>query len=143
MKIEIPSLMAVAGKAGQFIIDNQNGNGGWAYLYAKSEGHADVSVAGWQIQALKACSHTGINFRGIKFSTGKGLDFLGECQNENGGYGYTGKTPAGGLSYFSLSGVGMLCHQMWDKGNSSDVRKAAKYVIENTRFDYNSEHCDL
>lgn len=143
MKFEVPSLINITEKAGQFIIDNQNTNGGWAYLYAKSEGHTDVSVAGWQIQALKACSHTGIKFSGISSCTNKGLKYLGECQNENGGYGYNGKSPAGGLSYFSLSGVGMLCNQMWGKGNSSDVRKAAKYVIANTRLDYNSEQCDL
>lgn len=143
MKFEVPSLMNITEKAGQFIIDNQNSNGGWAYLYAKSEGHTDVSVAGWQIQALKACSHTGIKFSGISSCTTKGLKYLSECQNENGGYGYNGKSPAGGLSYFSLSGVGMLCNQMWGKGSSSDVRKAAKYVIANTRLDYNSERCDL
>ena len=143
MKFEVPSLMNITEKAGQFIIDNQNTNGGWAYLYAKSEGHTDVSVAGWQIQALKACSHTGIKFSGISSCTTKGLKYLSECQNENGGYGYTGKSPAGGLSYFSLSGVGMLCNQMWGKGGSSDVRKAAKYVLANTRLDYNSERCDL
>ena len=143
IKYEVPSLMEVTEKAGQFIIDNQNANGGWAYLYAKSDGHTDVSVAGWQIQALKACSHTGIRFRGINASTGKGLSYLGECQNENGGYGYTGKNPAGELTYLSLSGVGMLCNQMFGKGNGADVRKASKYVLANTRRDYNSAHCDL
>ena len=143
IKFEVPSLKDVTEKAGQFIIDNQNSNGGWAYLYARSDGHTDVSVAGWQIQALKACSHTGIKFRGINSCTNKGLKYLGDCQNENGGYGYTGRNPAGGLAYFSLSGVGMLCNQMLGKGDSSNVRKAAKYVLANTRLDYNSAHCDL
>lgn len=32
---------------------------------------------------------------------------------------------------------------MWDKGKRTEVRKAAKYVLDNTRFDYNSEFCDL
>ena len=95
IKFEVPSLMEVTEKAGQFIIDNQNANGGWAYLYAKSEGHTDVSVAGWQIQALKACSHTGIKFSGINACVSKGLKYLCQCQNENGGYGYTGKKPCG------------------------------------------------
>lgn len=143
IRFNVPSLTEVTAKAGQIIIDNQNDNGGWAYLYAKSAGHTDVSVTGWQIQALKACNHTGIRFRGMTACVNQGLAYIRECQNENGGYGYTGKDPAGGLTYYSLSGVGMLCQQMWNKGGSSDVKKAAKYVLANTRFDYNSERCDL
>lgn len=143
IRLKVPSLSDVAGKAGQLIIDNQNENGGWAYLYAKSGGHTDVSVTGWQIQALKACSHAGIRFRGMTGCVNDGLAYIRECQNEEGGYGYTGKEAAGGLTYCSLSGVGMLCQQMWNKGGGADVRKAAKYVLANTRFDYNSERCDL
>jgi hypothetical protein len=141
-RTEVPYLAEITTKAGQYIIDQQNQNGGWAYLYATEGGHTDVSVAGWQIQALKACSHTGIKFRGLESCIGKGLSYINECQNPNGGYGYnSSKTPEPG--YFTLTGVGMLCNQMWDKGNRSEVRKAAKYVLENTRFDYNSEFCDL
>ncbi|MBC8127602.1 MAG: terpene cyclase/mutase family protein [Gloeobacteraceae cyanobacterium ES-bin-144] len=143
LKISIPSLMDVTEKAGNIIIDNQNTNGGWAYLYAKSGGHTDVSVTGWQIQALKACSHIGVKFKGMNSCVRKGLDYLETCQNENGGYGYTGTNPSGNISYFSLSGVGMLCYQMWDKGDDADVRKATKYVLVNTRLDYNSSRCDL
>jgi hypothetical protein len=32
---------------------------------------------------------------------------------------------------------------MWSKGGLATVRKGAKYVINNTRFDYNSEFADL
>lgn len=142
LKIEIPSLMEVTEKAGQFIIDNQHKTGGWAYNYATEGGHADTSVAGWQIQALKACSHTDIKFKGLAACITKGLSYFNKCQNPEGGYGYTGPE-AGHAGYFTLTGVGMLCNQMWGKGDSADVKKAAKYVLENTRFDYNTEYCDL
>ena len=127
--------------AGQYIIDNQNKNGGWAYLYSKEGG--DVSVSGWQIQALKACSHTDIKFRGMTACIGKALDYLSTCQADNGGFGYVGKTPSGKNTYFTLTGVGMLCNQMWGKGARTEVRKAAKYVVENTKFDYNTKESDL
>ncbi|MES2920497.1 MAG: prenyltransferase/squalene oxidase repeat-containing protein [Verrucomicrobiota bacterium] len=143
LKIEVPSLMEVTEKAGQFIIDNQHENGGWSYLYAKTKGHADVSVAGWQLQALKACSHTGIKFKGMTGCVGKGLDYLITCQADNGGFGYTGTKPSGNKDYFTLTGVGMLCNQMWGKGARNEVRKAAKYVLDNTKFDYNSKDSDL
>jgi hypothetical protein len=67
---------------------------------------------------------------------------LNKCQHDSGGYGYQGPHPTQ-AGYFTLTGVGMLCNQMWDKGSRAEVRKAAKYVLENTRFDYNTGFCDL
>jgi hypothetical protein len=142
LKQDVPGLAEVTEKAGQFIIDNQNKNGGWAYQYGTEKGaHTDVSVVGWQIQALKACSHTNIKYRGMNAAISKGLDYLATCQNDHGGFGYSGKNSHS--EYFTLTGVGMLCYQMWGKGKGSEVRKASKYIIENTRFDYNTEFCDL
>ena len=143
LEIEVPSLMDITGKAGQFIIDNQHESGGWSYLYATEKGHVDVSVTGWQMQALKACSHTGITFKGMNPSIGKALKYLVSCQHESGGFGYTDKNPSGGLDYHTLTGVGMLCHQIWEKGARREVRNAAKYLVENSKFDYNTEFADL
>ena len=145
-KTDIPNLPEITEKAGQFIIDHQNENGGWAYLYQIEEksAHTDVSVAGWQLQALKACSHTGIKYKGMSTCINKGLDYLKSCQNENGGFGYSNsKKPSGKGDYFGLTGVGVLCHQMWDKGNSQEVRNGAKYIKEKTKFDFKTEDSDL
>jgi hypothetical protein len=142
IKQDVPSLIEVTGKAGQYIIDNQNKNGGWAYQYVTEGGHTDTSIVGWQIQALKACNHTTIKFKGMKSSIDNGLKFVAGCQADNGGYGYAGKTSTN-PDYFTLTGVGMLCHQMWGKGNISDVRKAAKYVLDNTTFKWGDKTCNL
>jgi Prenyltransferase and squalene oxidase repeat len=144
LNIAVPSLKEVTEKAGQFIIDNQHKGGSWAYKYGlTAESHADVSVTGWQLQALKACSHTGIKFKGVTACVSKGLDYLNSCQADHGGFGYEGKSPAGGRTYFTLTGVGMLCNQMWGKGGRSEVRKGAKYIVENTKLDYNGNDSDL
>jgi hypothetical protein len=142
LKVEIPYLAEMTEKAGQFIIDNQNKNGGWAYLYGTEAGaHTDVSVAGWQIQALKACSHTNIRYKGLNASISKGLEYINNCQNDNGGYGYNSKNS--NHDYFALTGVGALCNQMWGRGTRAEVRKAIKYINENSKFDYNSADSDL
>ena len=144
LKINVPSLNEVTQKAGQLIIDNQHKKGGWAYHYDTGEqAHVDVSISGWQIQALKACSHTDLKFRGMSSCINKSLAYLITCQAENGGFGYTGTAPVGGKSYFALTGVGMLCNQMWGKGTRSEVRKGAKYIMENSKFDYNTQDSDL
>jgi hypothetical protein len=142
LKFEVPNLVEVTTKAGQFIIDNQNKNGGWAYNYTIEGGHTDTSVVGWQIQALKACSHTGIKFRSMITCINRGLAYVASCQNDSGGFGYVSAKDGEREGYFTLTGVGMLCHQMWGKGKS-EINKGAKYVIKNTKFDYNSEFADL
>ena len=140
IKFKVPNLIEITEKAGQFIIDNQHENGGWSYNYAKTAGHTDVSVVGWQIQALKACSHTGIDYKGLADCIPKGLDYLVTCQNESGAFGYEGPpgggAPGAGPTYQPLTGVGMLCHQIWGRGKGAVVRKAAKYTMDTTTFDF-------
>jgi prenyltransferase beta subunit len=142
LKIAVPNLMEVTEKAGQFIIDNQHENGGWAYSYATKGGHPDVSIAGWHLQALKACSHTNIRYRGMVACVGKGLNYLESCQAPNGGFGYAGMTPAHG-DYFTMTGVGVLCNQMWGKGSAKDAKKGIEYISLNTKLDYATAHSDL
>jgi hypothetical protein len=143
LKLDIPNLPQVTEMAGQFIIDNQNKNGGWAYLYATEGGHVDSSVTGWQIQALKACSHTNIKFKGMTSCITKALRYMSDLQNDQGGFGYASPTDTHADGYYSLTGVGVLCNQMWGRSNQKEVRKGAKYILENTKFDYNTEFCDL
>ncbi len=140
LKVEVPGLVEVTEKAGQFIIDNQHDSGGWSYHYAKTAGHPDVSVVGWQIQSLKACSHTGIQFRGLVPAVNKGLEYVNKRQGEGGGFGY--QSPPGGNGYSPLTGVGMLCNQMWGEGKA-EVRKGAKHLLEHTRFDFTGGAANL
>jgi len=132
-KYDVPNLMAVAEKAGQFIIDNQHRNGGWAYQYATYDGHTDVSVVGWQVQALKACSHTGIKFHGMPGCISRALKYLDSCQNDIGAFGYSGP-PAKG-AYWPLTGVGVLCNQMWGK-RGAEVSKGVRAISKNSQFDF-------
>ena len=135
---EIPSLMEVTEKAGQYIIDNQHENGGWSYGYAKTAGHADTSVVGWQLQALKACSHTDIKFKGMDTSVKKGLKYLAACQAPDGSFGYTG--PGGRTA---LTGVGVLCHQMWGEAKSKEAREGVKFIKKNFKIDWKTADSDL
>jgi hypothetical protein len=141
-KLPIPYLKEVTEKAGQYIIDHQADNGGWAYAYVTTKGHTDTSVVGWQIQALKACSHTDIRYKGMPSCIKKGLEYLDSTQNGSGAFGYTGPPPADG-KYASLTGVGVLCHQMWGEGKKREVTKGLKYIKENVKFDWNTADSNL
>ena len=136
---EIPSLTEVTEKAGQYIIDNQHESGGWAYGYSRADNaHNDSSVVGWQLQALKACSHIDIKFRGMDTSAKKGLKYLATCQAPDGSFGYTG--PGGRTS---LTGVGVLCHQMWGEGKSKEARDGVKFIKKNFKLDWKTTDSDL
>lgn len=142
LDIPVPNLNEATQKAGQFLIDNQHKNGGWAYAYDESDkAHTDVSITGWHIQALKAMKHTGLDFKNLTRCAKKGLVYLEDKQNANGGFGYTGKTSL--HKYFTLTGVGVLCYQIWDKGSSSEVRKGVDYIEKNTKLKWGTEDCDL
>ena len=139
LKIDIPSLTEVTQQAGQFIIANQHENGGWAYGYSTAKGaHTDSSVVGWQLQALKACHHTKIKYKGMDSAVDKGLKYLTGLQSENGGFGYNGKGARPGLT-----GVGVLCFQMWGKAKSPEARNGVKYLRANTKLDWKSTSSDL
>ena len=69
----MPNLFEVTQKAGQFIIDNQHSkSGGWDYSYdTYGPRGGDLSISAWHIQALKACYHTGLEFKGLNRAANK------------------------------------------------------------------------
>lgn len=145
LNINVPNLPEVTQKAGQYIIDNQHKSGGWDYGFKEdSPRGGDLSVTAWQVQALKACKHTGLDFRNLKGCVRKALDYVETCQKADGGFGYT---PNGGAhsanGYATLTGAGMLSFQMWDKGSVGAVRKGAKYIVKKSKFAYDTADADL
>ena len=144
--INVPNLFEVTQKAGQFIIDNQHSkSGGWDYGYDTYGGRGgDLSIVAWHIQALKACDHTGLEFKGLKRAGTKAIEYVNSMQCKDGGFAHSrpNETPHA-EGYRTMTGGGVLCLQMWDKGSLSTARQGAKYIEENSKFDYNSEFSDL
>ncbi len=143
--ITVPNLPDVTQRAGQLIIDHQHKSGGWDYGYSETSARGgDLSVTAWQVQALKACDHAGLDLRNLRNCISEALEYVtGRYDSSSGGFGYEGRAPGGGFGYFTLTGAGMLCMQMWGRGSSAQVRQGARYIGANSRFDYNTEFCDL
>jgi hypothetical protein len=145
--INVPNLFDVTQKAGQFIIDNQHKkSGSWAYSYVTDgEKVGDLSISAWQLQALKACMHTGLKFDKMTDTVRKGIDFVEFTQGKDGGFSYNAPNTASHAAngYHTLTGAGLLSLQMFDKGSSSNARAAAKYIEKNSKFDYNTMDSDL
>ncbi len=146
LNINVPNLDEAVQKAGQLIIDNQTKQGGWEYAYAEvsNRGGGDLSIAAWQLQALKACSFTGLDFRNLKKAADRGVAYVESLCGPNGGFGYSYPgSPVSGVDYCTLTGAGVLCMQQWGKGSAKEVRSGAKYIEKESKFDYNTRFADL
>lgn len=138
--INIPNLKEAVQNCGQTIIDGQNPAGGWTYRFAE-ERRNDTSIIGWCMQALKACKHTGIEFRNMTRCVRDGLDAIEGNQAASGVIGYTGPTKRDDGT--TLSSVGALCYQIWDKESHSVPRKALRYVNKEIKCDWEGKDTDL
>jgi hypothetical protein len=126
------------------IVQGQSPAGGWMYRFDKSDN--DLSVSGWQIQALKAAHLTGLNLPGVDGALDKSMDGLEKVWKDPDGEGYGYRGPK---KKYSLTGVGILCRLFW-KGDRGDVRKSMDWLLDETEKEdkqkpirYKAESADL
>lgn len=105
------------------ITQNQSPGGGWSYRYDKMDN--DLSISGWQIQALKAASLGDLKMNSIHNSLDKATDWLEKMKGPRSGFKYT---PTQDERY-SLTGLGILCHLFWN-GKQGEVRKSMDWLLE-------------
>ncbi|MFP6881739.1 MAG: prenyltransferase/squalene oxidase repeat-containing protein [Roseibacillus sp.] len=147
LSINLPGLHDAVRDAGQWILDNQSTKGSWDYAYAENEAAGgrssggDNSIGCWQLQALKACKTTGIEFRNMTAVVRKGLAYIEESQSQSGAINYAGQGTI--LKVSSLAGAGALVYQMFDKTSHSVPRKACRYVGSDCPFKWDTASCDL
>jgi hypothetical protein len=122
-----------------YIVEGQGPGGGWMYSYDKSAD--DLSVSGWQIQALKAAHLSQLNIPGVDPALNKAVTYLQRVRGPKGGYGYREAADD-----YSLSGVGMLCQLFW-RGDRVALRKGMEWILEETEkhkpVTYKGDSADL
>ncbi|NNC87356.1 MAG: terpene cyclase/mutase family protein [Akkermansiaceae bacterium] len=146
LSINIPNLEKACQDSVQWIISNQHKSGGWDYNYDEDGPRGgDLSVTAWQMQALKAGNHTGLEFRNMRSTILNGLNYIRDCQDSNGGFGYTtNKKPVGGANgHYTLTGAGALCLQQHKGSANSSARKGIRYMDENCKFDWKAGPANL
>ncbi len=139
VNVNIPDLDIVTKKAGDIIMQGQGDSGGWIYKYDSTDS-GDNSVGFWQIQALKACKHTGL-WTDSKFrpTIRKALGWLEKVQGKDGAIGYRNSSAQSP----GLTGGGVLAFQMWDEGRSRTAKNGIKYIAANTKFKWGEESANL
>ncbi len=141
---DVPQLAEITQKAGQFIIDNQHERtGGWDYNYDRTGNRGgDLSIAAWHIQALKACDHTGLAFKGLDKSLRDAAKYVRSLANDRGGFGYTSPN-SHNREYDTLTGAGVLSLQLVGMANSREARRGIEYIRKNSKFEYDNQFSDL
>ena len=121
------------------IVQGQGPGGGWMYSYDKTAD--DLSVSGWQIQALKAAHLTGLKLPGVDQALDKAMTCIERVKGPKGGYGYRGPEDR-----YSLTGVGILSKLFW-KGERAELRKGMEWLIteteQNKPVKYRGPNADL
>lgn len=124
---EIPRLESVLKKAVGVIVDGQTKMGGWPYGF-EGKGKEDMSVSGWQIQALKAAYNTGRNFPGVERALDKALeDYLPKIQDAEGAFKYN---PDHAKGKPTLTGAALLAMQIWKGKDTPMYNKGLAYLTE-------------
>ena len=116
------------------IIEGQGKGGGWIGYGAYDRSGIDMSVTGWQVQALKAVYLTKLSVPGLEACMDRGMNAVEKMQGSNGIWNYQGhgnmemgKHPG---SKISLTGVGTLCLMLWKRGNSNNVARGIEAILK-------------
>ena len=129
---KIKKLEVYAKRAAELVIKGQNESGGWAYEYGKGPAaHTDLSVAGWNIQALKAAAYTGIEISGLDEAMDKAIAYVKKCQDSAGRFQYTMDKHGGQSGQGSLTGTGVLSLQIWKNAKSAEAKKGLEWIVQN------------
>jgi hypothetical protein len=144
----LPGMREAFEQGVKIIIDNQQDSGSWVYdtetgFYAGKKSREDLSVAGWQFQALKAAKNTSLKIDGLHGAITKMTKYLEDKQTKDGGFGNANRDAH--YNQWSLSGVGILGLQTMAKGKTTPIKKGIKFLrdfITAEPLDWN-KNCNL
>jgi hypothetical protein len=130
-----PALKQPVERAVQAIVEGQQSGGGWDHRYQHDK-WSDLSVGGWQVQALKAAQAAEVQVDGIGAALEKSVPFVQGMHDEGGKFHYRigNKTPSGGLDY--MTGVAVLCMQLAGHGDAEEVKAGLEYLKDKECSDW-------
>lgn len=127
---KIMALKDAVEKGMAVIVNGQQPLGGFDYSYKKGD-RWDLSVAGWQFQAMKAAKMTGLTDDKLNNAITNGIEFIRKqaFSVEKGGFGYDGVPGAPGTrASQSMTGAGTLCLQLLGQPNAPEARAGLEYL---------------
>lgn len=130
---KLPYIKPAMEKGLRFIVRGQQASGGFDYNYAKGA-RWDLSVAGWQVQALKAGFVAGTDNEDVPKALDKAASFIKGVSYRDGKFGYN--TPGSGSG--GIQGVGTLCLQLIGDAESREAKAGVKWIRENATVEWDT-----
>ena len=130
---ELPGLREGFETGVKIIMDKQNAGGAWGYengIGYQQKGGNDLSLTGWQFQALKAAKHTNLKIAGLPKAINKVEDYLKSTQTADGGFGNPDRKEH--YNQWNLTGAALLGLQTLGSGNSGPVNKGIRWLMDET-----------
>lgn len=121
---QVPFVKAAMEKAIGELIAGQQIGGGYDYSYNK-QARWDLSVSGWQFQAMKAAYAAGSENPDLEKAIEKSINFLQHTTYKNSSFGYS--SPGSGSN--AMSGAGVLCLQLLGEDNSKEAKSTIQRMI--------------
>ena len=106
----------------KIILAGQQKGGGFDYKYKKGK-RWDLSITGWQVQALKAGYVAGFLEKPISEALNRAVNFI-KSTYKNKKFGYSSPGSGG-----NMTGIGVLCLQLWGAGKSDEVKGAYEKIL--------------
>lgn len=121
---EIPRLDAVLRRGVGIITDGQTRLGGWPYLRAEKD---DMSVSGWNIQALKAAYNTGRRIANVERALDRATTrYLPSIQDSKGAFKYNPDHQEGRAS---LTAAALLGMQLWKGVDTPEFERGFRFLV--------------
>ena len=138
---KIPMLEGVVNGGMTKLINGMNASGGFNYGYgdAHGAGRSDLSVSGWNYQALKAAFAAGCSAPGLEAAIEKSIN-IGLKQTfyvkAQGCFCYSAlggqqQNPEG-----TMTSVGTLCLQLFGAGEAPEAKAGLKYLEQPNQFSF-------
>ena len=129
---QIPMLEDIVNKGTARIVQGMNTKGSYNYGYDNKETRCDLSVAGWNYQAMKAAFAGGSTAEGLEAAIDKSIA-VGLKKTHFGGDGFCyGEAPDGKRS--TMTAVGTLCLQLLGDGRSSEAKAGLSSLESPSNF---------
>ena len=123
-------------KSIRIVIDGQQRSGNFTYQYNLDENKKqDLSVAGWNYQALKAAYGAGCEEKGLTNAIFKGVEWLkrhAAGSDQGKGFPYNAVASPTGDKH-TMRAVGVLCLQLYGEGKTPEMKDEINRIAE---YDY-------
>lgn len=127
---KIPVVIEAMDKSVKVIVDNMGKSGGYDYNYVTAKDRNDLSLGGWNYQALKAAFAAGSTVPNLAETLERAVAGIKHNKATNGNYYYYDENTKNSKAMAAtLTPVAVLCLQLLGEGKSKEVKDGVDFIV--------------